>query len=120
MDSRFCETVGRTRRQWLSGTHQIVLASAAKQFRGELTDVVVWAGGGTSIEAIPRSWFSTHDPSRKPLLIVDLLDGHNSTTQRLSRDRRRAYLRRDIFPVDLSASQGRLAMFLSRQIGGRR
>lgn len=119
MDSRFCETVVRTRRQLLSGTHQIVLASAAKQFRGEMTDVVIWAGGGTSNDAIPRSWFSTHDPTRKPLLIVDLLDEHNPTTQQLSLDRRRAYLQRDIFPVDISASQGRLAMFLSRQKGGR-
>lgn len=120
MDSRFCDTVHRTRRQWSCGTHQIVLASAAKQFRGELTDVVVWAGGGTSIDAIPRSWLSAHDPSRKPLLIVDFLDGHNPTTQRLSRDRRRAYLQHDVFPVGISASQGRLAVFLSRQKGGRR
>jgi len=115
LDSAFCHTVRQHRREWLDGSHQIVLASAAPQFRGETSDVVIWVGGGKSMDAIPRHWFSAVEASSNPLLIIDFLDGHNKVAKSLSRDRRSEYLQNDIFPIGISAVQGRLAMFLDRQ-----
>lgn len=117
LDENFCNSVRRHRRQWLDGSQQIVLASAAPQFRGETSDVIVWAGGGSAIDAIPRRWLNTSDRSNKPLLIVDFLDGHNRIAKRLSQHRRREYRNHDMFPVGISAAQGQLAMFLARQPG---
>lgn len=117
MNSRFCSAIRRSRSRWLDGSHQIVLTCAALQFRGEMTDVVIWAGGGTSIDIIPRNWFGAAEHARKPLLIIDFEDRHNSVAQQMSRDRRRAYLENDMFPIGISAAQGRMAMFLNRQPG---
>ena len=102
----------------MTGQRQIVLAGAAKRFRGDTSDVVIWAGGGPRVDAIPSSWLSAPDSSTKPLLIVDFQDDHNATTRCWSRDRRYAYYRRDIFPVGISPAQGRIAMFLYRQQDG--
>lgn len=117
MNSRFCAAVRRSRRRWFNGSHQIVLTSAAPQFRGETTDVVIWAGGGSSIDVIPRNWFSATEQGRKPMLIIDFQDRHNSVAQQFSGERQHAYLANDMFPIGNSAAQGRLAMFLYRQPG---
>jgi len=115
LDANFCDGVRQQRREWLDGSHQIVLTSAAPRFRGETSDVVIWVGGGKSLDAIPRRWLSAAVGSSNPILIIDFLDGHNQVAKSLSRDRRREYLQNDIFPIDISAAQGRLAMFLNRQ-----
>lgn len=118
MRGSFRSHVRRFRRQWTTGAHQIVLADSAQQFRGETSDVVIWAGGGEYIDAIPRPWLSSEYDLHKPLLIVDFVDGHNIDAQKLSCKRQQAYLDRDIYPVGISAAQGRLAKFLHRQPAG--
>lgn len=115
LDANFCDRVRQQRRRWLDGSHQIVLTSAAPRFRGETSDVVVWVGGGKSLDAIPRRWLSAAVGSSNPLLIIDFRDGHNQAAKSLSRERQREYLQNDIFPIGISAAQGRLAMFLDRQ-----
>lgn len=118
LDSAFSNAVRQYRREWLDGSHQIVLASAAPHFRGETSDVVIWVGGGKLMDAIPRRWLNATVGSCNPLLIIDFLDGHNKVAKSLSRDRQREYLQNDIFPIGISAAQGRLAMFLDRQPRG--
>ena len=118
LDSSFCGFVGQNRQQWLDGSHQIVLTGDAARFRGETSDVVICAGGGESIDFIPRSWLGVAHGSRKPLLIVDFQDGHNEVTKSLSHGRQQEYRQSDIFPVGISTAQGRLAMFLDRQPRG--
>lgn len=109
----------RHRKQWTTSAKQIVLADAARQYRGETIDVVIWAGGGPCAAAIPDSWFRAEDDANKPLLIVDLWDQHNDTSREWSYDREYAYYRRDIFPAGISSPQGRIAMFLHRARGWR-
>lgn len=111
----FRNRVRRLRKQWSGGEFQIVLADSVGQFRGEVSDVILWTGGGTSIDAIPRAWQTSWRASERPLLIVDFLDAHNVDARRLAGQRRRAYWHRDIYPVGVSSAQGRLAMFLNRQ-----
>lgn len=115
LDSSFCDFVWQSRRQWIDGSHQIVLAEAALQFRGETSDVVIWVGGGESTDFMPHNWLSVAYGSSRPLLIIDFQDNHNLVTRELSHSRQQQYLQSDIFPVGISAAQGRLAMFLNRQ-----
>ena len=111
----FRKRMKRQRRQWMTGQRQIVLADAAQDFRGETTDVVIWAGGGRYIDSIPNSWLSADDGTSKPLLLVDFDDVYNKTARAWSHDRKQGYFDRDVYPPGISAAQGRVAMFLMQQ-----
>ena len=111
----FRNRVKRQRRQWMTGQRQIVLADAAQDFRGETTDVVIWAGGGRYIDSIPNSWLTADDGASKPLLLVDFDDVYNKTAWAWSHDRKQGYFDRDVYPPGISAAQGRVAMFLMQQ-----
>jgi len=113
----FRHRVERLRSAWLTGEQQIVLSDAGGSFRGEITDIVIWAGGGRAAQ-IRRQWLGQQFGVNKPLLIVDFLDEHNRNARRLSRQRRREYNDRNMYPVGISASQGRMATFLARQPEG--
>ncbi len=112
---QFRNRAKRSRRAWQQGTHQIVTVDAAKSWRGDVTDVVIWAGGGQKADFLPHKWLRADIEVNKPLLIVDFDDRHNSDAARMSQQRQRAYRTQDIFPAGISTSQGRLAMFLNRQ-----
>jgi hypothetical protein len=99
----------------MTGENQIVLTESVRQFRGETSDVVIFAGGGESSDAILRQWLTAEYGSDKPLLIVDFLDEHHTDAKKLSKKRQWEYHNRDIYPVDISVAQGRLEMFLRRQ-----
>ncbi len=115
LGSAFCELVRQSRQRWLEGSHQIVVASAARQFRGDISDVVIWAGGGNAAAPLPRNWLGTGDTSCKPLLLIDFQDCHNEVAEQLSRQRQSEYLQEDMFSIGISTSQGRLVKFLSTQ-----
>ncbi len=105
----------RNSRSLQRGTHQIVTVDAAKNWRGDVADVVIWAGGGQKADFLPHKWLRADGETDKPLLIVDFDDRHNDDAARMSRQRQSAYRNQDIFPAGISTSQGRFAMFLDRQ-----
>ena len=112
---QFRNRAKRNRRSWQLGTHQIVTVDAAKSWRGDVTDVVIWAGGGQMADFLPYKWLRADVGTNKPLLIVDFDDQHNADAARMSGQRQRAYRTQDIFPAGISTSPGQLAMFLNRQ-----
>lgn len=106
----------RNRRSLQRGTHQIVTVDAAKNWRGDVSDVVIWAGGGQRADFLPHKWLRADVGTDKPLVIVDFEDKHNDDAAGMSQQRQRSYQAQDIFPTGISMSQGRLAMFLDRQV----
>ncbi len=112
---QFRNRAKRNRRAVQPGTHQIVTVDAAKSWRGDVADVVIWAGGGQKADFLPHKWLRADAGTNRPLLIVDFIDQHNADAARMSRQRQRAYRTQDIFPAGISPSRGRLAMFLNRQ-----
>lgn len=108
----------RNRRSLQRGTHQIVTVDAAKNWRGDVSDVVIWAGGGQKADFLPHKWLRADVGTDKPFVIVDFEDQHNDDAAGMSQQRQRSYQAQDIFPTGISMSQGRMAMFLNRQGAG--
>lgn len=93
---------------WFPG--RIVVSDIAQKTNGYHSNVVIWAGGGLSID-IPEFWFYTqHDPSNS-LLIVDFTDDFTPTTRLLSKRRQQSLIEREVFPVGTSPVFGRIQRF---------
>ena len=108
----FRNRVKQHRKNWSIGPGYIVLADSADRFCGDSIDVVVWAGGGQSTEAIPRNWLFAEYGHEKPLLIVDFQDQHNPHARRFSRQRGREYAERFISPVHQTLAEARIECFI--------
>lgn len=94
---------------------QIVVVDQAHRLNDFTTDVVIWAAGGTSAN-VPDAWsYSATEPDR-PMLIVDLLDAFDSTTESWSYWRRSGLEAQDVFRVGTSPHIGRIERFL-RNLG---
>jgi hypothetical protein len=102
----------------IDGSRQIVLTDA--RFRGDGSDVVIWAGSGPFIDGIPGYWLFESCDSDRPLLIIDFEDRFNRQMYEWGRSRRNSYAKRDIFDVGVDPVQGRINRFLRTQRRGRR
>lgn len=92
--------------------NQIVLVDFAQKFRGYLSDVIVWAGGGDT-PIIQNHWLYQRDePAKRPLLIVDFLDGFSEQTARWANSRRQCFRQQDIYHVDEIPVHQRILKFL--------
>lgn len=101
------------------GRRQIVLADVARQFPGYETDIVITASSGPHVAALPESWLYQLDWQPRPLRIVDFRDRFNPQTKRWSRNRQRAYERRDLFEMGLKPVEGRIRCFLQENSDSR-
>ncbi|MEW4529424.1 hypothetical protein [Maioricimonas sp. JC845] len=111
--------IKRLRKSEQPFSDRIVVRDMAHKISHARFDVVIWAGGGPSLDAIPTSWLSVpFDEQHSPLLIVDFEDHHNRDALRLSRRRFSAGLERDFYSVDIVRRQGRLAKFLATRVSG--
>ena len=117
--SRVRTRLKRDKQCWNDGTHQIVLTDATAQFRGNVSDIIIWAGSGSSIDSIPISWLAEPRDSDRPLLIIDFHDRFNRQMRQWHYRRKASYAKRDIFGVGVSPSQGRINQFLNAQQRGR-
>ncbi len=74
--------IRRETRLWKDGQKQIVIYdhNSPTGFRGRISDVIIWAGGGER-PLIPSSWCFGTATDRKPLLIVDLFDQEHWRTR---------------------------------------
>jgi len=105
--------IQRGPRQWLDGRRQIVLTDAVREFRCGYSDIIIWAGGGSSCEYLPRPWlFEEASETRGPLLLIDFVDSFHSEALSRSLRRREAYAESDIFPVGMSSTVGRVRRFI--------
>lgn len=105
----------RGHHRWTQGTNQIVVAAAAKQFRGYLSDVLIWGSGGAGGVPLPESWLYSPDDPRRPFLLVDFFDKFDSKAEKWSEQRRSNYEQRDLFRVGMDAATGRIIRFLEQQ-----
>ena len=115
LNGAFRNSVKRLRQQGTTAPQQIVVADTARRFPGHMSDVVIWAGGGSDVAALPTGWLGSQYGINKPLLIVDFDDAHNGDARQMTRQREQAYHQRDIYPVGTSLALGRLTRFLCRQ-----
>ncbi|MEO2034271.1 MAG: hypothetical protein ABGZ35_19520 [Planctomycetaceae bacterium] len=98
------------------GLISIAVAEAARGFKGWGSDVVIWAGAGTSAAAIPPSWMFSWERVARPMLIVDFQDRFSGQVRKWSHQRRQAYAARDIYGVDECPKVRRIERFLKDHV----
>ena len=97
---------------------RIIDADTARTIRDCDSDIVIWAGGGTSVD-LPDSWLHSCCETRRPLLIIDFQDDYSRLARRYTRKRQEGLIERDIYSVGTSPVMGRLQRF-EQIVGGQR
>jgi hypothetical protein len=112
--------ISEDRGNWRRNQNLIVLTKGEYKQRipGYEYDVLIWAAGTKSIRAIPESWFYRRDDGSepRPLHIVDIADDGTRLSKQCTQVRRDQYAERNIFPIGVNETTGRIDHFL-RQIG---
>jgi len=120
MPGSFRRRVGQRRSPFTLYEQCIILVDCDRNHRSLASqisfDVVIWAGGGQSPAPVPQLWLRTSGRGSHPLLVIDFKDCHNRNARLLSNRRKNQYHQKEFFPPGISASQGRIATFLSRQV----
>ncbi len=105
-------------RRWNRGDNNTLIATvdATSRLGAKKPDVIVWAGAGPNMPALPKSWFRQRVDRTQPLLIVDFAD-RGKMVRPMTQQRMAHYDHAGIFDVGVSDWQGRYEQFERQQAG---
>lgn len=103
-------------RRWNKGsaTELVTTIDAAGRLGEQKPDVIVWAGAGPSVPALPKSWLRQRVRLIHPLLIVDFAD-RGKMVRPMTQQRMAHYDQAGIFDVGVNDWQGRYEQFERQQ-----
>lgn len=103
-------------RRWNRDDNNTLIATvdATTRLRAEKPDVIVWAGAGSSMPALPKGWMRQRVQRTQPLLIVDFAD-RGKLVRPMTQQRIAAYDDAGIYDVGVSDWLGRYEQFERQQ-----